>query len=244
MNTAAPRGPERRALVAWMPWRGRSVALAPVPAQRRRLLTTQALPPPELEARVDTFLAGFRATLAAMPEAELGAYREALAVQVSDVDKRLAQQVRRRPIGTLWHPSRHLFAPLRIAGRRPCRGEAATPLWGRLSPHAPRPPLRPHLHVHAPRVQVGRFWSEVVQRRYDYERPWRLAAQVRQITRAQLLAFFDTYLAPDGAERRRLATHVYSSRAAPRQLVIDAVSEVDGAEPLYYPPPTWGSADK
>ena len=93
------------------------MALAPVPAQRRRLLTTQALPPPELEARVDTFLAGFRATLAAMPEAELGAYREALAVQVSDVDKRLAQQVRRRPIGTSWHllasldTSRHLSAP-------------------------------------------------------------------------------------------------------------------------------------
>ena len=43
-----------------------------------------------------------------MPEAELGAYREALAVQVSDVDKRLAQQVRRRPIGTFWHP----LAPL------------------------------------------------------------------------------------------------------------------------------------
>ena len=45
-------------------------------------------------------------------------------------------------------------------------------------------------------------------RRYDYDRPWRLAAQVRTITRAQLLAFFDAYLAPAGPERRRLATHV------------------------------------
>ena len=25
--------------------------------------------------------------------------------------------------------------------------------------------------------QVGRFWGEVVMRRYDYDRPWRLAAQ-------------------------------------------------------------------
>ena len=56
--------------------------------------------------------------------------------------------------------------------------------------------------------QVGRFWGEVVMRRYDYDRPWRLAAQVRTITRAQLLAFFDAYLAPAGPERRRLATHV------------------------------------
>ena len=48
---------------------------------------SSALPPPELEARVDGFLRGFRGTLAAMPEAELSAYREALAVQVSDVDK-------------------------------------------------------------------------------------------------------------------------------------------------------------
>ena len=54
---------------------------------------SSALPPPELEARVDGFLDTFRATLAAMPEAELDTYREALAVQVSDVDKRLAQQV-------------------------------------------------------------------------------------------------------------------------------------------------------
>ena len=53
---------------------------------------SSALPPPELEARVDGFLGGFRATLAAMPEAELDTYREALAVQVSDVDKRLVQQ--------------------------------------------------------------------------------------------------------------------------------------------------------
>ena len=158
--------------------------------------------------------------------------------------------------------------------------------------------------------QVGRFWGEVVMRRYDYDRPWRLAAQarhpyaycvttilyalyrgasprrshyayhtttilycthshrqVRTITRAQLLAFFDAYLAPAGPERRRLATHVrvshrvrlnpnphpniptltltltrlathvYSRKAAPRgQLKLDAVSEADGAEPLYYPP--------
>ena len=52
--------------------------------------------------------------------------------------------------------------------------------------------------------QAGRFWGEVAMRRYDYDRPWRLAAQVRTITRAQLLAFFDTYLAPEGAQRRRL----------------------------------------
>ena len=126
--------------------------------------------------------------------------------------------------------------------------------------------------------QAGRFWGEVAMRRYDYDRPWRLAAQVRTITRAQLLAFFDTYLAPEGAQRRRLATpnpnpnpnpspspnpnpypnpnpkpipnpnlwprlatHVYSRKAAPRgQLQLDPLSEVAGAEPLYYPPLTPG----
>ena len=61
-------------------------------------------------------------------------------------------------------------------------------------------------------------------------------AQVRQLTRAQLLEFFDAYIAPGGAQTRRLATHVFARSAAPRQLTLDAVSE-KGSEPVYYPAP-------
>ncbi len=40
---------------------------------------------------------------------------------------------------------------------------------------------------------------------------------------------------------RRLATHVYARKAAPRgQLQLDPLSEGAGAEPLYYPPLTPG----
>ena len=60
--------------------------------------------------------------------------------------------------------------------------------------------------------------------------------QVRQLTRAQLLEFFDAYIAPGGAQTRRLATHVFARSAAPRQLTLDAVSE-KGSEPVYYPAP-------
>ena len=70
----------------------------PTPCSPRDTVRVGATPTPTPtptpdQARVDGFLGTFRATLAAMPEAELDTYREALAVQVSDVDKRLAQQV-------------------------------------------------------------------------------------------------------------------------------------------------------
>ena len=134
---------------------------------------SQVLPPPQLEQRLDAFLLQFREQLAAMPEAELATYREALAEQVSDVDKRLQQQ-------------------------------------------------------------AVRFWAEINLRRYDYERPWRVAAQVRALTKAQLLDFFDARIAAGGAQRRRLATHVFAQGAAPRDRVRDALAD-EGQEVEYWP---------
>ena len=131
---------------------------------------SSVLPPPQVEQRIDDFLTGYRATLAQLSDAELNTYREALAVQATDVDKRLGQQ-------------------------------------------------------------AGRLWSEIIQRRYDYGRPWRTAQRARAVTRAQLVAFFDRVLAPGAPEGRRLATHVFANRTAPSSLVRDTLTDE------FYPPP-------
>jgi len=82
-------------------------------------------------------------------------------------------------------------------------------------------------------AQAARFWQEIAMRRYDYSRPWRKAEIIRGITREQLVAFFDRYIAPDAPESRWLATHVFSKAAAAKEgeLVVD---EVD--EDSFYPP--------
>ena len=81
-----------------------------------------------------------------------------------------------------------------------------------------------------------RFWSEISQRRYDYERPWRVAAQLRALTRAQLLAFFDATIAASGTERRRLTTMVFARAGAPSELVQDSLAPVNGQQGVeYYP---------
>ena len=57
------------------------------------------------------------------------------------------------------------------------------------------------------------------------------------MTRDGLLAFYDRVLLPGAPEGRRLATHVYSKRAAPKGLVVDAVADD------FYPPPPDLSAE-
>ena len=122
-------------------------------------------PPPEVERRIDAFLASFRPMLAQLPESELKTVREALASQVTDVDQRLGQQ-------------------------------------------------------------ASRLWTEIVTRRYDYDRPWRSAKRLRGITREQLLNFFDAHVAPGAPEARRLVTHVYAKATAPdAPLVVNAVDD-------------------
>ena len=137
---------------------------------------SSVLPPPLLEQRVDAFLLDFRRQLASMPDAELKSYRDALADEVEDVDKRL-------------------------------------------------------------QLRAVRFWSEIAQRRYDYERPWRVAAQLRALTRAQLLAFYDATIAAGGPERRRLTTMVFARAGAPSTLVQDSLAPdgQQGGEVEYYP---------
>ena len=70
--------------------------------------------------------------------------------------------------------------------------------------------------------------------RYDYGRPWAIAQRFRALTREQLVGFFDEYIAPGSANRRRLSTHVFSASSAPATL-IRARLEDD-----FYPP--WPTA--
>jgi insulysin len=132
---------------------------------------SSVLPPPEVEQRIDAFLASFRGVLSRLSEPELGSYRDALASQATDVDKRLG-------------------------------------------------------------AQAGRLWTEITQRRYDYGRPWRTARRLRKVTKGQLLDFFDRFIAPGGAEQRRLATHIFAKKAAPAALVVEPVPS-----DYYSPPP-------
>ena len=83
------------------------------------LVQSTALPPPELQQRIDGFLRLFRGTLVLMPEEELRSYTEAISAQMADVDNRLDQQ-------------------------------------------------------------ATRLWNECAQRRYDFGRPWRSAAEARR----------------------------------------------------------------
>ena len=59
------------------------------------LVQSSALPPPKLEQKVDAFLKRFRATLAAMPDAEFADAVGARAARVGDADKRLELQAKR-----------------------------------------------------------------------------------------------------------------------------------------------------
>ena len=128
------------------------------------LVQSTALPPPELQQRIDGFLRLFRGTLVLMPEEELRSYTEAISAQMADVDNRLDQQ-------------------------------------------------------------ATRLWNECAQRRYDFGRPWRSAARVRRLTKPQLLAFFDRYVADGSPTRRRLNTHVFAQSAAPSTLRNDPLPE-------------------
>ena len=79
--------------------------------------------------------------------------------------------------------------------------------------------------------QANRLWGEIVQRRYDYGRPWRTARRVRKVSKEQLLDFFDRVVAPGSPQGKRMATHVFAKSAAPGALVVDALPSV------FYPPP-------
>lgn len=79
--------------------------------------------------------------------------------------------------------------------------------------------------------QASRLWGEIVKRRYDYGRPWRVAQRVRKVSREQLLAFFDKYVAPGSPQSKRLTTQVFAQKAAPATLAVD---ELPGN---YYPRP-------
>ena len=81
-------------------------------------------------------------------------------------------------------------------------------------------------------AQAARLWGEIVQRRYDYGRPWRSAQRLRGVTREQLLAFFDKYVSPESPDSRRLVTHVFSKSAAPKELAVEKVDDE-----FYAPPP-------
>ena len=85
-------------------------------------------------------------------------------------------------------------------------------------------------------AQSARLWSEIVARRYDYDRPWRSAERIRRATRQQIVEFFDRVLAPGAPDGRRLVTHVFSRRDAPPSLAPDAKAALADA-PFYPPPP-------
>jgi len=80
--------------------------------------------------------------------------------------------------------------------------------------------------------QAARFWSEISQGRYDYGRPWRVAERLRGLNRAKLVAFYDSFIAPDGEQRRRLATHVYAMRGAPASPCVEPIRD-DGFYPAW-----------
>ena len=142
---------------------------------------SSVLPPPEVEKRIDTFLADYRGALANLPDAELATVKESLASQFVDVDKRLG-------------------------------------------------------------AQASRFWGEIVQRRYDYGRPWRNAARVRRVTKQQVLDFYDAYIAPAGSpQMRRLTTQVFAKAAAPSKLVTQMPADEFYPRPPEKSPP---SADR
>ena len=62
--------------------------------------------------------------------------------------------------------------------------------------------------------ETGLMWSEIVQRTHRWDHARRLADEVRSLTVAQLLEFFDLRMA-DGAPRRRLVvSHAWSPTAA------------------------------
>jgi insulysin len=73
--------------------------------------------------------------------------------------------------------------------------------------------------------QASRLWGECAMRRYDFGRPWRNAQRMRRVTREGLLAFFDDHIAASAPMRRRLSTHVFAKRAAPKTLRVDPLPD-------------------
>jgi insulysin len=78
--------------------------------------------------------------------------------------------------------------------------------------------------------QASRLWGECALRRYDFDRPWRNARRMRAVTREGLIAFFDDHIAATAPARRRLSTHVFAKRAAPKALRVDPLPDE------YWPP--------
>jgi len=78
--------------------------------------------------------------------------------------------------------------------------------------------------------QASRLWGECALRRYDFGRPWRNAQRMRAVTREGLIAFFDDHIAAAAPMRRRLSTHVFAKRAAPKTLRVDPLPN------QYWPP--------
>jgi len=86
--------------------------------------------------------------------------------------------------------------------------------------------------------QVGRFWSEIVNRRYDYDRPWQKSSRVLQVTREDLLDFYDRFIMPGSVTSRRLSTHVFQPKAAPETLVVESLPSKFYPRPPEEPLPT------
>ena len=85
--------------------------------------------------------------------------------------------------------------------------------------------------------QAERFWGEIATRRYDYARPWRVAERLKELSRSQLVAFYDEHLAATAPNRRRLATHIFSQAAAPETPLVEAVTSGVAADEYWPTPP-------
>lgn len=56
-----------------------------------------------------------------------------------------------------------------------------------------------------------RFWREIVNETYVFDRRQRVAACVAALCKNDLLEFFDTYIAVNGSKRSKLSVHLYGS---------------------------------
>ncbi|KAG2540963.1 nardilysin-like isoform X1 [Panicum virgatum] len=61
--------------------------------------------------------------------------------------------------------------------------------------------------------QTGDYWSQIVDKRYMFDMPKMEAEELRTIKKADVIAWYDTYIRSPAPKRRRLAIHVYGCNA-------------------------------
>ena len=73
--------------------------------------------------------------------------------------------------------------------------------------------------------RAGRFWNEIVCQQYNFDRDDIETEAMKEITKTDILNFFDTYICPKSEERKKLTCYIVPSDTS--EIKIETIPEME-----------------